>query len=38
VRQIAPDKFGTRRSAARSPWAAQGSREHLEKAGCTVEA
>jgi len=36
VRQIPPDTFGTCRSAARGPWAAPGSREHLEKAGCAA--
>ena len=30
VRQLPPDKLGTRRSAARGPWAAPGGSEHLE--------
>ncbi len=34
VRQLPPDKSGTRRSAARGPWAAPGGSEHLEKPGC----
>ena len=38
VRQLPPDKLGTRRSAARGPWAAPGGREHLEKPGCAAAA
>ncbi len=38
VRQLPPDKLGTRRSAARGPWAAPGGREHLEKPGCVAAA
>ena len=37
VRQLPPDKLGTRRSAARGPWAAPGGREHLEKPGCAAQ-